>query len=132
VGDSRAYLLRQGELRQLTTDHTLVNEWVESGQITPEQALSHPQRSMLTRAIGTQETIEVDEFHFRPEDADRILLCTDGLTAMLVDDGIRDILAGHADDPQVAAEALVEAANAAGGFDNITVVVLDIDLDDPT
>jgi protein phosphatase len=130
VGDSRAYRLRDGELSQLTTDHTLVNEWVESGQITAEQALSHPQRSMLTRAIGTQPTIEVDEFHLHPDAGDRILLCTDGLTGMIVDDGIRDILAGHAGDPQAAADALVEAANAAGGYDNVTVVVLDIDKDE--
>ena len=129
VGDSRAYLLHEGKLQQLTTDHTLVNELVESGQITAEQALSHPQRSMLTRAIGTAPTIEVDEFHLHPENGDRILLCSDGLTGMLFDDGIRDILAGHADNPQVAADALVEAANAAGGYDNITVVVLDVGKD---
>lgn len=126
VGDSRAYLLREGELRLLTEDHTLVNEWVRKGDISPEQALSHPQRSILTRAIGTEAEVNIDELSFTPEPGDRFLLCSDGLTTMLHDDAIRDILAGHPGEPQATADALVEAANEAGGFDNITVVVLDV------
>jgi PPM family protein phosphatase len=125
VGDSRAYLLRDGDLRLLTEDHTLVQRMVKEGRLTPEQAEIHPQRSVLTRALGIEVELEVDQATVEVTASDRILLCSDGLTAMIGDEDIRKILAGH-DDPQSASEALVEAANAAGGQDNITTVVVDV------
>ncbi|HET6770894.1 MAG TPA: Stp1/IreP family PP2C-type Ser/Thr phosphatase [Actinomycetota bacterium] len=125
VGDSRAYLLRDGDLRLLTEDHTLVQRMVKEGRLTPEQAEIHPQRSVLTRALGIEVELEVDQATVEVTASDRLLLCSDGLTAMIGDEDIRKILAGH-DDPQSASEALVEAANAAGGQDNITTVVVDV------
>jgi PPM family protein phosphatase len=125
VGDSRAYLLRDGELRALTEDHSLVQRMVREGRLTPEQAEIHPQRSVLTRALGIDDDLEVDQATVEVTAGDRLLLCSDGLTSMVADEVIRKILAGH-DDPQAASQALVEAANAAGGQDNITTVVLDV------
>jgi protein phosphatase len=125
VGDSRAYLLRDGELRALTEDHSLVQRMVREGRLTPEQAEIHPQRSVLTRALGIDDDLEVDQATVEVTAGDRLLLCSDGLTSMVADELIRKILAGH-DDPQAASQALVEAANAAGGQDNITTVVLDV------
>jgi protein phosphatase len=125
VGDSRAYLLRDGDLRLLTEDHTLVQRMVREGRLTPEQAGIHPQRSVLTRALGIEDELEVDQATVEVTASDRLLLCSDGLTSMIGDEDIRRILAGH-DDPQSASEALVEAANAAGGQDNITTVVVDV------
>jgi PPM family protein phosphatase len=126
VGDSRAYLFRDGELRALTEDHTLVQRMVREGRLTPEQAEIHPQRSVLTRALGIEDELEVDQATVEVTAGDRLLLCSDGLTSMVDDEVIRKILAGH-DDPQAASEALVEAANAAGGQDNITTVVVDVE-----
>ena len=125
VGDSRAYLLRDGELRALTEDHSLVQRMVREGRLTPEQAEIHPQRSVLTRALGIDDDLEVDQATVEVTDGDRLLLCSDGLTTMVADEDIRKILAGT-DHPQAASQALVEAANAAGGQDNITTVVLDV------
>ena len=125
VGDSRAYLLRDGELRPLTEDHSLVQRMVREGRLTPEQAEIHPQRSVLTRALGIDDELEVDQATVEVTAGDRLLLCSDGLTSMVADELIRKILAGH-DDPQAASQALVEAANSAGGQDNITTVVLDV------
>ena len=125
VGDSRAYLLRDGELRALTEDHSLVQRMVREGRLTPEQAEIHPQRSVLTRALGIDDDLEVDQATVEVTAGDRLLLCSDGLTSMVADELIRKILEGH-DDPQAASQALVEAANAAGGQDNITTVVLDV------
>lgn len=125
VGDSRAYLLRDGELRALTEDHSLVQRMVREGRLTPEQAEIHPQRSVLTRALGIDDDLEVDQATVEVTAGDRLLLCSDGLTSMVADELIRKILAGH-DDPQAASQALVEAANGAGGQDNITTVVLDV------
>jgi len=125
VGDSRAYRLRDGALEQLTVDHTLVHQLVEDGRITADQAGRHPQRSVLTRAIGVEPSVDVDESTIELRPGDRLLLCTDGLTGMLPDEAIREVLAAEAD-PQHASDRLVEAANAAGGDDNITVVVLDV------
>ena len=124
VGDSRAYLLRDGKLTQITEDHTLVRELVQEGQLTPEQARVHPQRSMLTRAIGIDAVVDIDEALIQPMNGDRLLLCSDGLTGMLTDEEIRDLL--MEEDRQDAADRLVLAANAAGGVDNTTVVVLDV------
>ena len=125
VGDSRAYLFRDGELRALTEDHSLVQRMVREGRLTPEQAEIHPQRSVLTRALGIDEDLEVDQATVEVTAGDRLLLCSDGLTTMVSDEHIRKILAGY-DDPQAASEALVEAAKAAGGQDNVTTVVLDV------
>jgi protein phosphatase len=124
VGDSRAYLLRDGSLRQLTSDHTLVARMVKSGEITEAEAEVHPHKNVLTRALGTDEEVEVDEDSIALVDGDRLLLCSDGLTGMVTEDQIQAILE-NSDQPQQAADRLVKAANRAGGIDNITVVVLD-------
>jgi protein phosphatase len=123
VGDSRAYLLRDA-LQQLTEDHTLVQRMVREGKLTPEEAGHHPQRSILTRAVGVEDGLDVDELTLDVHPGDRILLCTDGLTSMVDDGSIERILAEESD-PQSAADRLVQVANAAGGDDNITVLVLD-------
>lgn len=123
VGDSRAYLLRNDSLRQLTDDHTLVARMVRSGEITEAEAEVHPHKNVMTRALGTEEEVEVDGESIRLEDGDRLLLCSDGLTGMVTEDQIQAILEASPS-PQNAAERLVRAANRAGGVDNISVVVL--------
>ena len=122
VGDSRAYLLRGGELEQLTRDHSLVAELERSGQITPEAAEHHPQRSIITRALGPEPDVEVDTYTLAGRDGDAFLICSDGLTSMISDDEVASILrsAGSLDE---AAEELVRAANQSGGKDNITVIL---------
>ena len=125
VGDSRAYLLRDGTIQRLTKDHTVVERLVDEGRLTPQEAEIHPQRSILTRALGVDETLQVDQGAIEPRPGDRLLLCSDGLTGMIGEDQITRILAEHPD-PQAAADALVEAANQAGGQDNITAVVIDV------
>jgi serine/threonine protein phosphatase PrpC len=124
VGDSRAYLIRDGELRQITDDHSLVEELVRGGELTPEQAEVHPQRSIITRALGIDRQVDVDVYPIELQPGDRILLCSDGLTTMLRPDEITNIL-GREQDPQRAAQLLVDAANAAGGEDNITAVIVE-------
>lgn len=124
VGDSRAYLLRSGELRLLTTDHTLVHELIELGRITPEEAEHHPHRHLITRVLGLGP-IGVDTFTLDVEDGDRILLCSDGLNTMVSDFTIQQLLdTDQGVDPT--AWALIEHANTAGGLDNTTVVVIDV------
>ncbi len=125
VGDSRAYLLRAGAFRQLTEDHTLVNRMVKAGEITPQEAGVHPHRNVLTRSIGTEPEVAVDEEDVPLIDGDRLLLCSDGLTGMVTEPQIQAILE-TTPDPQEAANRLIKAANRAGGIDNITVVILDI------
>jgi len=125
VGDSRAYLLRAGAFRQLTEDHTLVNRMVKAGEITPQEAEVHPHRNVITRSLGTEADVEVDEQDVGLLDGDRLLLCSDGLTGMLSEGQIQAILEA-ATSAQEAADRLVRAANRAGGVDNITVVVLAI------
>ena len=122
VGDSRAYLLREGELEQLTRDHSLVAELERSGQITPEAAEHHPQRSIITRALGPEPDVEVDTYTLAGRDGDAFLICSDGLTSMISDDEVASILrsAGSLDE---AADELVRAANQSGGKDNITVIL---------
>jgi len=129
VGDSRAYLLRAGELRQLTTDHSVIAELIAAGELTEDQALVDPRRAMITRALGIDPAVVVDELTVDLEPGDRLLLCSDGLTTMLRDGHIAEILRDGADRDGVA-DALVAAANAAGGADNITVVVADVVDDD--
>jgi serine/threonine protein phosphatase PrpC len=126
VGDSRAYLLRAGSLRQLTDDHTLVNRMVKAGEITPAEAEVHPHRNVLVRALGTEPDVPLDEQDVGLLDGDRLLLCSDGLTGMITEEQIQAILGATEGAPQEAADRLVTAANHAGGVDNITVVVLDV------
>jgi PPM family protein phosphatase len=122
VGDSRAYRLRSGTFEQLTDDHSLVADLVRSGRLTPEEADAHPQRSVITRALGTDREVDVDTFVVPVEAGDLFLLCSDGLTTMIEDDQIRDLLSATRDLEQ-AGKGLVKAANKAGGEDNITVVL---------
>jgi PPM family protein phosphatase len=128
VGDSRAYLLRDGALQQLTEDHTLVQRMVREGRLTEDEAAQHPQRSVLTRALGMDEDFQVDELSLDVHPGDRLLLCTDGLSSMIDRDRIRKILSREKD-PQAASDKLIDAANRAGGDDNITVIVLDFQED---
>lgn len=129
VGDSRAYLLREGTLRQLTDDHSWVGEMVRRGELTPAEAAVHPHRSVITKALGTEGDVEPDLLEIPVEPGDRVLLCSDGLSGMVLDDEIRDLLA-RPDAVQAVADALVEVALARGGEDNVTVVVLDVVGDD--
>jgi serine/threonine protein phosphatase PrpC len=123
VGDSRAYLWRRGRLEQLTVDHTVVAEQIAAGRLTPHEASRHPQRSMLTRVLGMGQEIEIDEMEYRLEPGDRLLVCSDGLTNMVAEDEIAEVLGRAA--LEEAAWELVERANQAGGQDNITVVVVE-------
>jgi protein phosphatase len=122
VGDSRAYRMRDGELEQLTKDHSLVAELERSGQITAEAAEHHPQRSIITRALGPEPEVEVDTYTIAGREEDLFLLCSDGLTSMISDEEIGSILRS-ADTLDGAADTLVRAANQSGGKDNITVVL---------
>ncbi|NLG85798.1 MAG: Stp1/IreP family PP2C-type Ser/Thr phosphatase [Firmicutes bacterium] len=122
VGDSRAYLFRQGKLRQLTNDHSLVQELVSSGSISPIEARFHPQRNLLTRVVGTAPDLEVDYFSLNTEPEDIFLLCTDGLTGELTDDEIKAVLMSSP--PDQAVKELVLEAICHGGHDNITVVLI--------
>jgi protein phosphatase len=121
VGDSRAYLLREGELKRLTKDHSLVEELRRQGRLTEEQAEEHPQRSIITRALGPEPSVNVDTMTFPARDGDVFLLCSDGLTTMVSDDEIREILIGSRS-LRAAVNKLVDAANRGGGRDNITAV----------
>ena len=125
VGDSRAYVLRAGILARVTDDHSLVEELVRSGQITLEQAAIHPQRSVITRALGIERDIEVDDISLELTDGDRVLICSDGLSGMVRETEISAIMRRETD-TDAAARALITAANAGGGEDNITVVVIDV------
>lgn len=129
IGDSRAYLLRAGELRQVTEDHSLVEELVREGRITEEQAAVHPQRSIITRALGVERNVEPDVQVMALQIADRVLICSDGLTDMLRNSEIAAVMRRETE-PTLCANALVDAANAAGGVDNITAVVVDVVADD--
>jgi len=124
VGDSRAYLLRDGELQRLTSDHSWVNEQVKLGLMTDDEAHRHPMRNIVTRALGNRLELHVDLNRTPLRHGDLILLCSDGLNSMLNDDEIRRILAAHREDPQAACRALVDGANDRGGEDNITVLVV--------
>jgi len=129
VGDSRAYLLHDGELRQVTVDHSLVEELVREGRLTADEAAVHPQRSIITRALGVDASVEVDVYPVELAPGDRLLLCSDGLTGMVQAETIAATLRRE-EDPARAAAALIDAANVAGGEDNITAVVVAV-TDDP-
>jgi protein phosphatase len=126
VGDSRAYRVRDGRLEQLTDDHSLVAELMRSGRLSPEEADAHPQRSVITRALGTDPDVDVDSFSLDSRAGDVYLVCSDGLTSMVDDDAILGAVQRHRGDLDRAAKALVDAANRAGGEDNITVVLFEI------
>jgi protein phosphatase len=124
VGDSRVYLMRDGELSQLTSDHSWVNEQIQSGVISAEQARSHPLRNVVTRALGGKADLQVDMQAHEIEAGDVLLLCSDGLTTMIPDDEIARVMRDGGGDIERTAQALVDAANAKGGEDNITVLLL--------
>jgi serine/threonine protein phosphatase PrpC len=128
IGDSRVYRLSGGRLEQLTVDHTEVQELILAGVITREQARTHPRRNVVTRALGSDAGLLPDHWLLPAADGDRYLICSDGLFSELPDEDILPLLAAGA--PQQAADALVAAANDAGGRDNVTVIVVDIDSDD--
>ena len=131
VGDSRAYRLRAGALEQLTSDHSLVAELVRSGRLTQEEADKHPHRAVITRSVGTDEAVDVDTITLQMEEGDLYLLCSDGLTDMVADDAIQALGVAADGDPDVFASTLVDAANAGGGDDNITVVVFEVVAGEP-
>jgi serine/threonine protein phosphatase PrpC len=126
VGDSRAYLIRGDGLEQLTEDHSLVAELVRSGKLSPEEAETHPQRSVITRALGTDPDVDPDTFSIRAEPGDVFMICSDGLSSMVDDELILRTVEKHRGDLQAAAKALVRAANKGGGEDNITVILFEI------
>jgi protein phosphatase len=130
VGDSRAYRLRGGRLEQLTDDHSLVADLVRGGRISPEEAETHPQRSVITRALGTDAEVDVDSLAVDAEPGDLYLICSDGLTTMIADDEILSILE-RAKNLENAGKDLVKAANRRGGEDNVTVVLFTVESDEP-
>jgi len=127
VGDSRAYLLRDDKLEQLTNDHTLVAELVRRGELSPGEAQVHPQRSVITRALGTDPDVDVDTFAVDAEPGDIYLICSDGLSSMVDSRDIEDILRKHRADLESASKALIQAANRGGGEDNITAVLFAVE-----
>lgn len=125
VGDSRAYLMRGGKLTQISLDHSVVQEQVREGLMTPEEAAQSPYQNVLSRAVGTNAEVEVDIFGKKLKPGDRVLLCSDGLTHTLTDKDIQQILE-EGSDLKKTVDALIAAANAAGGHDNITVILAGI------
>jgi PPM family protein phosphatase len=126
VGDSRAYRLRDNALEQLTEDHSLVAELVRSGKLSPEEAETHPQRSMITRVLGTDPDVDADTFTVEAHPGDVFLLCSDGLTTMVEENHIVDVVNRHRGDLERAAKQLISDANRSGGEDNVTVVFFEI------
>ncbi|MGF1472534.1 MAG: Stp1/IreP family PP2C-type Ser/Thr phosphatase [Rubrobacteraceae bacterium] len=126
VGDSRAYLLRDGELNPLTEDHSLVAELVRSGDLTRAQAAEHPQKNLITRALGAEEAVEVDTANIPVEPGDRILLCSDGLSDMVPESRISEVLSEPSQTPEAPVQRLLSEALEAGGLDNVTIVLVDV------
>jgi PPM family protein phosphatase len=126
VGDSRAYRIRDGKLEQLTEDHSLVAELVRSGRLSPEEADVHPQRSVITRTVGTDPDVDVDAFSVETSPGDVFMICSDGLTTMVDDASILALVEQNRSSLDKAAKALVDAANKGGGEDNITIVLFEI------
>ncbi|UCC49663.1 MAG: Stp1/IreP family PP2C-type Ser/Thr phosphatase [Gemmatimonadota bacterium] len=126
VGDSRGYLLRDGALTQITRDHTVVQQQVDRGALSPEQARDHPLSHILTRALGTEFNVETDSYTDDVKAGDIFLLCSDGLSGMLPDEEIMRILSSASDDLQEVADSLIDAANEAGGLDNVTALVVKV------
>ncbi|GAA1364264.1 protein phosphatase 2C domain-containing protein [Arthrobacter rhombi] len=128
VGDSRTYLLSEDEFRQVTVDHSEVQEMVDRGEITAEQALTHPRRNVITRALGTGEDSDADFWMLPARPGDRLLICSDGLTNEVSDAAIRDVMMSRTP-PQIAVDDLLQAALRSGGRDNITLVIVDVKLE---
>ncbi|BBB93035.1 MAG TPA: Stp1/IreP family PP2C-type Ser/Thr phosphatase [Methylomusa anaerophila] len=124
VGDSRLYFIRNNRLQQITTDHSLVWELVQSGSITNEEAQVHPHRNILTRAVGTSEEIRIDTGKLEWRQGDSLLLCTDGLTNMVSENTIQETINMHPADAEAVVNALIQRANLSGGHDNITVIYI--------
>jgi protein phosphatase len=124
IGDSRAYRLRKGRMSQLTRDHSVVSELIEKGRIEPEEAANHDALGQITRYVGMEEKARSHVRSFTLKKGDRLLLCTDGLTDMLDNAKIADILKAETD-PQSACKSLVSTANKAGGHDNVTTLIID-------
>jgi serine/threonine protein phosphatase PrpC len=131
VGDSRAYLVRGDQMEQLTEDHSLVNELMKTGKLSEEEAHVHPQRSVITRAVGTDPDVDVDGFTIEAEEGDVFLLCSDGLPDMVEDEEILELVHANRDDLEKAVRSLVAAANRGGGEDNITAVAFRISAEVP-
>jgi protein phosphatase len=125
LGDSRVYLIREGSLQQITTDHTLVQQMVETGKISPEQVRNHPQRNVIYRSLGEASLVDVEVIEQNLQSGDILLVCSDGLSNMLDAQKIQ-ILIHEASSPQVACDYLVDAANLAGGEDNISVILAEV------
>jgi serine/threonine protein phosphatase PrpC len=132
VGDSRAYVLRGEKLEQLTEDHSLVAELVRRGELSPEEAESHPQRSVITRALGTDPDVDVDTFSVQATAGDVFLICSDGLSSMVDAETIRASVLENRGDLDASARALINAANRGGGEDNITAILFEVGDDDDT
>ncbi|MGP9662343.1 PP2C family protein-serine/threonine phosphatase [Arthrobacter sp. AOP36-C1-22] len=128
VGDSRTYLLSGDEFRQVTVDHSEVQEMVDRGEITAQEALTHPRRNVITRALGTGEDSEADFWMLPARPGDRLLICSDGLTNEVGDEAIRDVLLARTP-PQIAVDDLLQAALRSGGRDNISLVIVDVELE---
>jgi protein phosphatase len=126
VGDSRAYLVRGERMEQLTEDHSLVNELLKTGKLSAEEAQVHPQRSVITRAVGTDPDVDVDRFTIEAGEGDVFLICSDGLSDMVSDEEILELVHGNREDLDQAVKALVKAANRGGGEDNITAIAFRI------
>jgi serine/threonine protein phosphatase PrpC len=131
VGDSRAYRVRDGVLEQLTEDHSLVAELVRSGKLSPEEADVHPQRSVITRVLGTDPEVDVDTFDVESRPGDLFMICSDGLTSMVDDDAILAVLQQRGRTLEQRARGLVDAANRGGGEDNITVILFELGEGEP-
>ena len=127
VGDSRAYVLRKFQLKQLTEDQSLVNALLKSGEITPEEAENHPNKNIVTQSLGVTSVVEIDFVRMTVKEDDTLLLCSDGLSDMLSLEEIRNVM-NHYSDIEKQVEKAVEAANEAGGRDNITVAIAKIQL----
>src|SRR2546421_3863109 len=126
VGDSRAYLIRDGSMEQLTEDHSLVAELMRSGKLSPEEAEAHPQRSVITRALGTDPDVDVDVYTIETRPGDIFLICSDGLFSMTSDEEIQETLEQNRSDLDTAVRALIRQALKGGGEDNITVIAFEI------
>jgi serine/threonine protein phosphatase PrpC len=129
VGDSRAYRIRGGQIEQLTDDHSLAGELERSGKLSAEEARMHPQRSVITRALGTEPDVEIDTFTVEGRAGDLYLLCSDGLSSMVDDASILELVEGRSGNLEAVARELVRAANRSGGEDNITVVCFELGAD---
>lgn len=122
VGDSRVYLIRDNSIQKMTSDHSFIEELIKNGTITKDEAINHPKRNVITRAVGYEHDLQVDTYEIDVLENDEILVCTDGLTNMLSEEEILEIII-NAENPQVACDTLIENANNKGGEDNITVIV---------